>query len=41
METKIALIIMCKIDCQEQKVNWSPRTSQEFVKHSRHGEMKA
>lgn len=36
MERKIALIILYKIDCWEQEVNWSPRTSQELVKQSRH-----
>lgn len=41
MERKVALIILCKINCQEQKVNQSPRTSQEFVKQSRHEVMKA
>lgn len=41
MERKVALIILCKIDCQEQKVNRSPRTSQELVRQSRHGAMKA
>lgn len=41
MERGVALIILCKIDCWEQKVNWSPRASQEFVKQSRHGVMKA
>ena len=41
MERKVPLIILCKIDCQEQKANWNLRTSQELVKHSRRGEMKA